>query len=129
MVYSIWARCTIHTDLLVSIDGKLLSPSGLYLDSIGRRREIKTGLIPGGYKGKYLRTSTGIIGERYIHRIVGGIFIPNPNNKPQINHRDKNEHNNSVENLEWVTGSENQLHSHKHIQITVVNGKRIFNAR
>ena len=47
-----------------------------------------------------------------IHRIVGIHFIPNNENKPQINHKDGNKKNNIYTNLEWVDNSENQLHSY-----------------
>ena len=42
-----------------------------------------------------------------IHRLVGIAFIPNPENLPQINHKDEDPRNNSVENLEWCTGRYN----------------------
>ena len=50
---------------------------------------------------------------RRIHRLVAEAFIPNPDNLPEVNHKDGNKHNNNVDNLEWITKSDNMKHGFK----------------
>lgn len=48
-----------------------------------------------------------------VHRLIAFAFIPNPKDKPYINHKDGNKLNNDISNLEWATSSENNLHAYK----------------
>ncbi len=63
-----------------------------------------------GYEHICLRHNSKTI-TKSVHRIIAKTFIPNPENKPEINHIDFNRSNNNMSNLEWVTRSENMIHS------------------
>ena len=77
---------------------------------------IKTNRVLKPSKSKYLSVSLCLNGKSFqktIHRLVALNFIPNTDNKTDVNHIDGNKHNNHYTNLEWVTRLENNLHAVK----------------
>ena len=73
----------------------------------GGKRLVKGGLKkPTKCTNGYLELQANICGKRkifLIHRLVAQYFVPNPNNYPEVNHKDENPQNNNADNLEWCT--------------------------
>lgn len=81
----------------------------------GRLRNDKTGRILKGGLDKDGYPQAILCNKKIrkcfkIHKLVARAFIPNIDNKPQVNHKDGNKQNNAANNLEWVTMQENQSH-------------------
>lgn len=88
--------------------------------------ELKPRPLPNGYLRVYMRnTLTNKRVDQYIHRLVAKAYIPNPENKPFVNHKDCNRQNNAWWNLEWVTAKENTQQT-KDLEHIVLNEKGQF---
>ena len=83
------------------------------VSNLGRVRNVKTKHIkkPDNEEKGYCQITLkvhGITKHYAVHRMVAIAFIPNPLNKPQVDHIDNDKTNNAVSNLRWVTNEENQ---------------------
>ena len=109
----------------VTEDGRVLSAwkrisngkgkGGYYVIDANRKKHLKSHIEKKGYE------SISIKNKNYrVHRLVAETYIPNPECKPQVNHKNKIRSDNRVENLEWMTCKEN-LHHARATSVTVTS--------
>ena len=79
--------------------------------SVRNNKFLKRMTFPSGYEYVHLCNGKGKTKLFRVHRLVAEMFIPNPNNLPEVNHKDGDKLNNNVKNLEWCTNLENMRHS------------------
>ena len=95
----------------------IIGYEGLYqISNYGNLKNVKRGTIKSNRalnKG-YIKTVLHKCGVRkhfLMHRLVAQAFIPNPLNKPEVNHKNGNKKDNRLSNLEWCTSKENIIHA------------------
>lgn len=76
----------------------------------GKEQILKYEIHPKGYSRLGLHSNNGVK-YFFIHRLVAQAFIPNPDNLPQVNHKDEDKTNNRVDNLEWCSAKENMVYN------------------
>lgn len=101
----------VKSGYYISKDGKVFSSRSNSGDITDKLKERKQSIKTGGYLNVGLQTEDSKTKWFRVHRLVASAFIPNPHDKPFVNHIDENRQNNNVDNLEWVTPKENNLHS------------------
>ena len=94
----------------ISDKGRIFTKRRLDGNRIIYGRELHPVITKDGYL-KVGLTTNGITKKFYVHRLVASQFIENPQNLPQVNHKDGNKLNNNVSNLEWCTKEQNQNHA------------------
>jgi hypothetical protein len=117
----------------VSNQGRVKSLARVIVRSDGSLLPIKEKIMKPfisskGYNRIDLHNNTGQTKYK-VARLVAIAFIPNPLNKPEVNHIDTNKLNDNVENLEWNTGSENIIHAYKNNLMHIPHGENRYNAK
>lgn len=100
------------------------------VSNLGNVRNRITGYILKGRitKRGYYQVCIKINGKfinQYIHRLVAQAWLSNDNNYTNVNHKDGDKSNNTVENLEWVTASENIIHAHQTGLISKTSNRKV----
>ena len=84
------------------------------------------------YRGGYIRVALSKDGKTklyHIHRLVAEAFIENPDNLPEINHKDENKLNNEASNLEWCTHRENSNYGTRGKRISKAHINNTYNTK
>lgn len=102
------------TGCIRSIDRYILVNGGMRFQ---KGKKLKTRIDKDGYEVVSIYID-GKCKNCFMHRLVAEAFIPNPDNLPQVNHKDENKQNNHVENLEWCTVSYNINYGRRNEKMT-----------
>ena len=99
-----------------NLEHYFIDKNGKVYNSKKNFKEIKSHPIPQGYMLVVLRSPNTKPKAYYIHRLVSEVYIPNPNNYPEVNHKNKIRNDNRIENLEWCTKKQNDEHKYSDFQ-------------
>jgi hypothetical protein len=114
-LYKITTNGVVYLDERVGYRGKIIP------------RKIKSQRLVRNYYAVTLIKNNKPLTKK-IHRLVAETYIPNPDNKPFVNHKDGNKLNNNVHNLEWVTPLENVKHAWEN-GLVDYKGEKVYTAK
>lgn len=93
-----------YTDYLITEDGEVINKR--------TKRTLKSTINQSGYEVVGVQDPENLSWKsRKVHRLVAETYISNPDNLPEVNHKDCNKVNNTLSNLEWVTSKQNKAHA------------------
>ena len=111
----IWKNIDGYKNYMVSNMGRVKSLARIVIDKNGNKQSLHEKIMKPRNSNGYHRVNIRDNDNKYkgfvIHRLVALVFIPNPENKPVVNHINKDKLNNKLYNLEWVTVRRNVIHA------------------
>lgn len=90
-----------------------------------KEKEVKGHICKEGYKVVYLQIDSNKRLTKKVHQLVANAFLPNLNNLPQVNHKDENRLNNSVQNLEWCDAKYNANYGTRKDKLRKISGIKV----
>lgn len=115
---AIWKTYPEYLFIEANQFGEVRTKDRIIVEKNGKKRHLKGRVLKQHDNGRgYMKVSVSTNGRvirLYVHRIAASCFIPNPLNLPEVNHRDNDPTNNSVNNLEWCTRKYNIAYKEKY---------------
>ena len=100
-----------------------------FVKNIKTNRLLQARITNKGYNRSRLYKNSTNIKDYPVHRLVANAFIPNPQDKPYVNHKNFNKLDNRAENLEWVTPQENSFYTNEHNGPNSIRGVKNWKAK
>ena len=116
----IWREIEGYPNYMVSNMGRVKTLERVVSGRLLKEKILKPMINRDGYCYVNLYYNTKKYKSKALHRLVAQAFLPNPNNLPQVNHKDENKTNNVVENLEFCTAKYNSNYG-THIERQAIN--------